>query len=244
MLYVNVAQGFRPGALQTGAEVASLQAVTGVVTTEQLQTDSLWSYEIGGKWTFFDKDLNVNLALYKITWNQAQFQTGISGISGIVNLGNVRGQGIDLQASWRTPVPGLSFQFAGNVNSTKINDINPLVTAGLPFLHNGVQVPPVPKDNMSLIANYTTPMHYHDLDFVSDVSWEYRGREMDLSTGRQGAVINIFSAEAGVARDKYELLAFIDNITDDEGPLIWEEGRMLVPRPRTIGMRLTFRPEL
>jgi outer membrane receptor protein involved in Fe transport len=244
MFYANVAQGFRPGALQTGAEVASLQAVTGVVTKEQLQTDSLWSYEVGAKWRFFDKDLNVNLALYKISWDQAQFQTGISGISGIVNLGNVRGQGIDLQASWRTPIPGLDLQFAGNINSTKISDINPLITVGLPFLHNGVQVPPVPKNNMSLIANYNTPLHYHDLDFVADASWQYRGREEDLSTGRRAAVINIFSAEAGVAKGKYELLAFIDNITNDEGPLIWEEGRMLVPRPRTIGMRLTFRPEL
>ncbi len=244
MLFVNVAQGFRPGALQTGAEVASLQAITGVVTTEQLKTDSLWSYEIGGKWSFFDHDLNTSLSLYKIDWAQAQFQTGISGISGIINLGNVHGYGLDAQINYRTPIPGLDLQIAGGWNSTKIYDINPQITTALPFLKNGAQVPPVPEGNLSLVLNYMHPLNYHGLTLISDASWQFRARQTDLSTGRESAVINVFNAEVGVEKDRYQAMFFVDNISNTQGPLIWEEGRMLVPRPRTIGIRLAFNPEL
>ncbi|MDE2463337.1 MAG: TonB-dependent receptor [Alphaproteobacteria bacterium] len=244
MVYVNVAQGFRPGALQTGAEVASLQAVTGVTTAEQLKTDSLWSYELGTKWTLLDDSLNLAASVYEIDWNQAQFQTGISGISGIINLGNVRGHGIELQASYQTPIRGLSLQFAGAWNSTKVYDINPKISAALPFLHNGAQVPPVPKDNMALIVNYNRDLGFHDLEFISDFRYEYRDREMDLSTGRKSGIINILSADVGVENDRYQIQAFVDNMLNDQGPLIWEEGRMLVPRPFTIGLRFSFHPDL
>ncbi|HET7335688.1 MAG TPA: TonB-dependent receptor [Rhizomicrobium sp.] len=243
MLFVNVAQGYRPGALQTGANVASLQALTGVTTNVQLATDSLWSYEVGAKWSFFDKDLNVGLSLYKIDWSDAQFQTGLSGISGIINLGNVKGKGVDLQVSWRTPIKGLDLSFAGGWNSTKIYNINPLVTAGLPFLRNGVQVPSVPKNNATLMVNYITPTGYYDLNFLADARFEYRAKEADLATGLESGVLQIFSAEAGIQKDSYQVMLFVDNITDERGPSIWEQGRMIVPRPRTIGMRLTFSPQ-
>ncbi|HVZ68882.1 MAG TPA: TonB-dependent receptor, partial [Rhizomicrobium sp.] len=89
MVFFNAAQGFRPGALQTGANVAALQSLTGVVTSVQLKTDSLWSYEVGTKWTLFDNTLSINGSIYLISWNDAQYQTGLSGISGIINLGDV-----------------------------------------------------------------------------------------------------------------------------------------------------------
>ena len=243
MVFVNAAQGFRPGALQTAANVAALQSLTGVVTPIQLQTDSLWSYEIGTKWAFLDKSLNVGLSLYYIDWSSAQFQTGLSGISGMINLGDVTGYGVDLTIGQQIEaIPGLSWQFSGNLNSTKITNINPLVTAGLPFLHNGVQVPNVPKNNASLMVNYTRPLNYHDLTFVGDAIYTYRAKESDLSTGRVSGTLNILSLEGGVQKDAYRVLFYVDNITDERGPSIWEQGRMIVPRPRTIGMRLDFSP--
>lgn len=244
MVFVNAAQGFRPGALQTAANVAALQSLTGVRTSIQLNTDSLWSYEVGAKWAFFNKSVNVGLSLYMIDWSKAQFQTGLSGISGIINLGDVRGHGVDLTISQQVEdIPGLSWQFSGNLNSTTIKSINPLVTAGLPFLHNGVQVPNVPKNNASLMVSYTRPLNYHDLTFVGDAIYTYRAKESDLSTGRVSGTLNILSFEAGVQKDPYRVLFFVDNITDERGPSIWEQGRMIVPRPRTIGMRLAFNPD-
>jgi outer membrane receptor protein involved in Fe transport len=244
MFYFNAAQGFRPGALQTAANVAALQAVTGVVTNIQLETDSLWSYEVGAKWSLFDNTLSVNGSVYLINWNDAQFQTGLSGISGIVNLGDIKGRGFDLQLVYATPIPGLTFQAAGGYNSTTIDNINPKITAGLPFLQNGVQVPNVPKGNVSFSLNYARPLNYHELVLLADATYQYRAKESDLATGRQSADLNIFSFEVGVQKAAYQVMFFIDNATDERGPSIWEQGRMIVPRPRTIGMRLAFSPEL
>ena len=244
MVFINAAQGFRPGALQTASNVAALQSLTGVVTPVQLQTDSLWSYEIGTKWAFFDKSVNVGLSLYMIDWSHAQFQTGLSGISGIINLGDVRGHGVDLSVSQVVEaIPGLSWQFAGSLNSTTIKSINPLVSAALPFLHNGVQIPSVPRSNASLSINYTRPLNYKDMTFVGDFQYQYRAKESDLATGRQSGTLNIVSFEAGIEKGDYRVLAFIDNATDERGPAIWEQGRMIVPRPRTIGLRLAFNPQ-
>jgi outer membrane receptor protein involved in Fe transport len=244
MVYFNAAQGFRPGALQTAANVAALQAVTGVVTNIQLDTDSLWSYEVGAKWSLFDNTLSVNGSVYLINWNDAQFQTGLSGISGIVNLGDIKGRGFDLQLIYATPIPGLTFQAAGGYNSTTIDNINPQITAGLPFLRDGVQVPNVPKGNVSFSFNYARPLNYHELVFIADATYQYRAKESDLATGRESSDLNIFSIEAGIQKDAYQVLFFVDNLTDERGPSIWEQGRMIVPRPRTIGMRLAFSPEL
>jgi outer membrane receptor protein involved in Fe transport len=243
MFYVNVAEGFRPGALQTSAAVASLQAVLGVVTPVKLNTDSLWSYEVGTKWKLFDDSVNVALTLYAIDWKNAQFQTGASGISGMINLGNVTGKGVELTVSQRTPIPGLSWQLAGGWNTTTINDMPATVTSALPYLHNGMQVPPVPRGSAALNVNYERPIGYEDMDFVSDFNYQYRDHEEDLSTGFQSATLNIIGADIGVRRKTYEILFFADNITDDKGPSIWEEGRMIIPRPRTIGIRLAWTPE-
>ncbi len=244
MVYFNAAQGFRPGALQTAANVAALQAVTGVVTDIQLKTDSLWSYEIGTKWSLFDNALNVNGAVYMIKWDEAQYQTGLSGIAGIVNLGDVSGHGIDLQIAYATPIPGLILQASGGWNSTTIESINPMITAGLPFLHNGVQVPNVPKGNFSLGFNYARPLGYRDLILIADATYQYRAKESDLATGLRSGDLNIISFEIGVEKDAYQIQFFADNITDERGPSLWEQGRMIVPRPRTLGMRLSFSPEL
>jgi iron complex outermembrane receptor protein len=243
MFYFNAAQGFRPGALQTASQVASLQAVLGVATPVKLNTDSLWSYEVGTKWRLFDNSLNLALSLYYIDWKNAQFQTGASGVSGMINLGNVTGKGIELTVSQRTPIPGLSWQFSGGLNSTTIDNIPDNVITALPFLRNGEQVPSVPKSNAAVRVSYERPTGYRDMHFVSDVSFEYRAAERDLSTGRRSGVLDILSGDIGVRQANYEILLFADNIANCKGPSIWEEGRMIVPRPRTVGVRVSWNPQ-
>ena len=98
--------------------------------------------------------------------------------------------------------------------------------------------------SMAVEAGLRRDIRYHDLEFISDFRYQYRDLERDLSTGRKSGIINILSADVGVENDRYRLQAFVDNMLNDEGPLIWEEGRMLVPRPFTIGLRFSFHPDL
>lgn len=240
MIYVNVAEGYRPGALQTSNQVVALQAVLGVTTSERLQTDALWSYEVGTKWAFFDRTVNVALSVYKTKWDRAQLQTGKSGASGILNVGDVDGQGVELYVSQRTPVPGLRWAVATGWNSTKLKNIDPHILAGLPFLYNGMQLPPVPKTSTTLMVNYERPTNYYDVTFLADARYTYRSDEEDLSTGRRASKLNLFSADVGFKKDNYTFQVYADNISNDNGPTIWEQGRMIVPRPRTVGVRFAF----
>lgn len=240
MLYFNMAEGYRPGALQTASAVASLETILGVQTQEKLQTDSLWSYEVGAKWAFLDRSLSVSLSLYAIDWKRAQLQTGLSGTSGVLNVGDVNGKGVEIYITDRPPIPGLTLQFAGGWNSTKLQDIDPNILARLTFLHNGMQLPPVPKENFSVIANYEHPTNYYDATFIADARYQFRSRERDLSTGFESADLNIIDADVGFKRNGYTVQFFADNLTNDKGPSIWEQGRMIVPFPRTVGVRFIF----
>jgi outer membrane receptor protein involved in Fe transport len=242
MFFVNIAQGFRPGALQTTANVAALLAVTGVVTPVQQEIDTLWSYEVGTKWALWDDTLNLAVSLYAIDWQDAQFQTGLSGIAGIINLGDVKGNGIELAVSHQTPVPGLSWSFAGAWNKTEIDKINPLVTAGLPHLTNDDQIPNVPVKNAVLSINYTRPTSL-GFEFFSEARYEYRDRMQDLATGFESGVQQRLSLSFGMEKDSYRALLFVDNVTDEGEPALWEQGRMIIPRPRVVGVRVMFTPE-
>ncbi|OJU08199.1 MAG: hypothetical protein BGN85_02500 [Alphaproteobacteria bacterium 64-11] len=239
MVYVNVAEGYRPGALQTASQVAELEAVLGVQTATQLKTDSLWSYELGSKWAFFDRALSIQATGYLIKWDRAQLQTGLSGVSGILNVGNVSGKGLELSITHYTPIPGLSWQFSGNINETILDSIDPNIIAGLPFLHDGMQLSPVPKLTGTFIVNYSHDLGINDMIFVASGRYTHQSKTSDLSTGRVAADLNIFNATVGVQKDNYLLQLYGDNLSDEKGPTIWEQGRIIMPRPRTIGVRLS-----
>lgn len=240
MLYANVAEGYRPGTLQTASQVAGLEAVLGVQTSEHLQTDSLWSYEVGGKWAFLDRTVNVSLSVYKIRWDRAQLQTGLSGVSGVLNVGDIDGKGVDFMISQRTPIPGLRWQFAAGWNDTKLQNIEPSILARLHYLHNGMQVPPVPKRSATFMVNYEHPTSYYDLTMIADASYSYRSDERDLSTGISADALNIVNADLGFRKDNITALLYADNLTNENGPTIWEQGRIIMPRPRVVGVRLSF----
>jgi outer membrane receptor protein involved in Fe transport len=240
MIYINVAEGYRPGALQTASQVAALQAVLGLQTATQLQTDALWSYEVGAKWALFDHSLNIAVAAYMSKWNRAQLQTGLSGTSGILNVGDIDGKGLEVFISHRTPIPGLRWQLAAGVNSTKLKDIEPTILAGLKFLHNGIQLPPVPKASATLMVSYERPLDYYDASLIADARYTYQSRTQDLSTGRTADKLNLFSAAVGLRKDNFVFQVFGENLANDDGPTIWEQGRIIMPRPRTIGVRFSF----
>jgi iron complex outermembrane receptor protein len=174
-------------------------------------------------------------------WNQAQLQTGLSGTSGILNVGNVTGDGVELYVNWRTPITGLNVQFAGGVNKTTLSHIDPNILAHLTFLSNGEQLPPVPKDDAAIMFSYEHPTNYHEATFIADGRYQYRSKEKDLSTTLTSADLNLIDLDAGFRKGNYTLQVFVDNLTDDKGPSVWEEGRLLMPFPRTVGVRFAFK---
>src|SRR5205823_5953425 len=124
-------------------------------------------------------------------------------------------------------------------NETKLENIDPHILSALTFLHNGMQLPPVPKFSSTLRLAYERPTGWYDTDFVADARYQHRAKEMDLSTGLVSASLDIVDADIGIRRGNLLIQAFCDNITNELGPSIWEQARIIVPRPRTIGVRFS-----
>lgn len=117
LYYVSVAKGYRIGG--TNIPVSNLcdsslsnLGLPGGEMPRTYASDSLWSYEIGGKNTFFDHRLEVNSSLFLIDWNNTQQNVLLAscGSTYTANLGKVESRGGDVDVQFR-PVSTLTLGF-------------------------------------------------------------------------------------------------------------------------------------
>ena len=107
MIYATYSTGFRPGGINRPAGFA------------QYDPDTLTNYELGFKTSFFDRKLRFNAALYQEDWHGVQYSLpGANGVSSIVNAGNARVRGAEIDLSAR--LGGLTLSASGAYNDGKL----------------------------------------------------------------------------------------------------------------------------
>lgn len=146
MVYATAAKGFRAGGVnaqisQTICETFLEQiGITAADVPAAYRPDTVWSYELGGKFRPFDP-LQVNLALYEIDWSGIQATTTLGcGQSFTSNGKRARSKGAELQALYQ-PLTALSFYL--NAGYTDAYYVDP-VSGPVPTLPN---VTPTPSFN-------------------------------------------------------------------------------------------------
>lgn len=165
MAYVSVAKGYRAGGGNGAAAISSslcdpsLRALglTGAPTS--FGPDSLWSYEIGTKDSWFNRRLSVQGSVYYIDWSNIQTTVNLpSCATGFTtNRGKAVSQGFDLQVQ-AIVVDGLTV--SGSVGYTDAyypnaafgapkNGVTPLLNAA------GDKLPNVLPWTASVDANYS-----------------------------------------------------------------------------------------
>ena len=107
--YVRASTGYRPGGLQ--APVTSTIFGPNEEVTNHFGSDTLASYEAGFKGHFPDYDLSIGADVYDIEWHNLQVPTYTVGNAVIVNVGDARINGMELQTSY---TPG-QFRFDGSI---------------------------------------------------------------------------------------------------------------------------------
>lgn len=154
LLYGKVATGYQPG----GPNVA----LPGI--PPQVDSSMLTSYELGLKTLFADRRVQVDLAVFRIDWEDIQVVSYFNGNSGLNNGGQATSQGVELSTMFR---PSASLQFGLNVAYTDAElseDFPVLVIPSGPYvveLNTGLQgdrLPYVPKLQASLTADYFFPV--------------------------------------------------------------------------------------
>jgi iron complex outermembrane receptor protein len=233
IVYATAAQGFRAG----GVNPAIAQAVcqTGLtqlgISASQIpssyKSDSVWSYELGGKFRLLDNKLQLNGAIYRIDWTgvQSTIVVGGCGQSFVMNGGRAKSQGVDLQAQYRPISPltltaNIGYDDAKYVDPVKGPSGSPGATA-LPSINGGDPLG-VPTWQISATAQYNfSVMGKYDAYIRGDDQWQsaytngpsYGVSQYNPFTRFIGAQ-NIMNARLGMQMNAWDFSLFALNLLD------------------------------
>jgi outer membrane receptor protein involved in Fe transport/DNA-binding XRE family transcriptional regulator len=117
MVYARVATGYQPG----GPNVA-LEGIP-----PQVDSSMLISYELGLKSQFADQRMQLDVAAFRIDWDDVQVASSFNGVGGLVNGGEATSQGVELSGLFRA-TDNWTIGFNAAYTDAKVkNDFDPTV---------------------------------------------------------------------------------------------------------------------
>lgn len=229
MLYARAATGYQPG----GPNVA-LPGMPSSVDSSMLD-----SYEIGLKSQFAERRVTLDLAAFRIDWDDIQVASSFNGIGGLVNGGQATSEGMELAVQLR-PADALTLGINGAYTRAKVkNDFERTVIPqdGYDVVLNtglaGDRLPYVPEWSWSAIAEYAFELP-GGLQGQAGAAWRWVGDRVDSTTERQRVTLpgdpstvlmeeitapvrigsyNALDLYAGIGRGNWELRAYVNNAT-------------------------------
>lgn len=277
MIYATAAKGYRAGgsnSLLANADAmcaASLNALGLKSAPTSFDSDSLWSYEIGAKDSFFDRRLSFQASVYYIDWTGIQTSLNLPSCGQFftANQGKVVSQGFEFQFA-AVPMHGL--KVSGNVGYDDAYHPNalrgaPTSDGTVPLLvAAGDKVPGVPPWTASLSTEYSRDISLLWAGAQSYLRVDYRwmdaypkgdprivgydpGLESDaVFNGYPNQAYGILNVRLGVIHGGLDLSAFVNNATNSN-PLLseyhWTIGNPLYTaaaiRPLTVGLTAQHR---
>jgi iron complex outermembrane receptor protein len=182
LVYFTAAEGFRAGGVnpQVSEAFCAVGLAQAGITSSQVPAaygpDSVWSYELGGKFRLLDNTLQLNGALYRIDWSMVQATIPLScGFNFVMNGGAARSQGVDFQSQYR-PIPplvlGLNFSYTdakyinGVAGPNPQPGIKPSINPG-----DGFSIPPW---QVSASAEYTHDI-VNNMNGYLRLDYQYQG---------------------------------------------------------------------
>ena len=239
-LYTRIASGYRPAS----ANLSLVDPGTGeIISVPFVDSDSLWSYEVGAKGEVLDGMLAYEVAVYRLEWEDMQtFQSFMNVNVGANAQSDVTANGLETSWAWR---PTDAFELVGSVAYTKseLDDDDPGI-GGVA----GEQLPGIPELDWSLNGRYDFVLGGLDAFIGAGVSYQDE-RKTGFAGG--GAIVpatpsytmedyTLVDLRAGVQFDRYAVSVYATNLFDEyafqnAGVIIPTQGNATILRPRTIG---------
>jgi iron complex outermembrane receptor protein len=233
LVYATASKGFRAGGINqviTSTGQILLNAVYGLSNTSSLPkfygSDSVWSYELGGKFGFLDGRAQINAALYQIDWSNVQANQTVGGDAFVVNAPSARSRGAEVEAQLR-PIQDLSLNAAVSYNHAVYTSSYtiPAPTQPIKVVQNG-QLFPQPQWTVDVGARYDLRFTERTRGYIrADYRWassfqfvppgnpSYSPDSSDVPQSRN------LDLRLGLEREDYEINLFVANATDNrEGP--------------------------
>lgn len=125
LVYATAAKGFRAGGINqviTSTGQILLNVLYGLSDPSRLpkfyQSDTVWSYETGAKFGFWDGRAQINAAAYLIKWSNVQVNQSIGGDAFVINAPSAESRGFEAEVQLR-PISQLSLNGAVSYNHAK-----------------------------------------------------------------------------------------------------------------------------
>ena len=230
LVYANAAQGFRTGGLNQADLPFSSDIPRGY------NPDTLWSYEVGSKFSLVDNRVSIDIAAYRIDWSDIQIQaldtTGAFPFT--TNAGKAKVDGVEGTIT-ALATDGITLSAGASYQNARLTQNQPAPNTGLA----GDPIPNVPKFMGNISLDVVHPIN-DTIDFILYADLNYRGKTVSnhgvtldnyvMANIRAGIEFSDWRAEI-FARNIFDKRAQIDAISTSQDPL----ARITV-RPRTIGI--------
>jgi iron complex outermembrane receptor protein len=217
MLYFSFSTGYESGGFNNNAASSSIPATYGPQTVT--------AFELGSKNTFFDRKLQLNLALFDNEYRslQLQFFDPASGLTYISNAGAAVGRGVEVSSIWE-PIRGLRFDAGVSIldaHFTQYIRPNLFSGPGEPKTVNlaGNEIPMSPKLKTTVSASYDIDANGWGV-FTPFVAWthssHYFGQDQNYILDRQDAFEKVDLAVAWSPENREDLTirAYVNNLTN------------------------------
>ncbi|MDT9600117.1 TonB-dependent receptor [Sphingosinicella rhizophila] len=247
LFYGNVSKGFRVGQVNANFGPSPVDP-TDYVIPEGYDPDSTINYELGAKTSFLDNRLTVNIAAYHIAWSNIQIDgTRISDFrTFIANAGKAHITGVEAEINAK-PVRGLNLYATATVQGGKIDSVpaDIIVPAA-----EGDRLPGLAKLKLSGGAEYRWDLSRNYEAYVR-VDGQYTGKTPNdfANSGLNPfyAINDDFtSIDASIGLDTAwgNVALYGENLTDNDAIILKtlsSPNPYNTLRPRTFGIRLTYR---
>ncbi len=251
MVYASWGEGFRLGKPQPGvpAGVCDINPPDGLVdgssttiaSTRSVDSDTVESTELGGKFSLLDRRVMLSAALFRVKWTGMPFLTAAPsppdgcGLNYITNAGAARSEGVESQITLRV-AEGLSIDAGGSYIDAKLTEDVP--TQNLP---SGARLPGSPKWNANFGIQYAFGLRGYESYVRADSI--YIGTFSSVMpyavTAESGGYVKL-DVSAGMAINNFNVELFVRNLTDVDDFTFNDTISAYSLRPRTVGIQLGY----
>lgn len=234
--YAQLAQGFRPGGVNTAPGLpADLQAYG---------ADTLWNRELGLKSRLAQGRLTANLALYRIDWRDMQYSAVSTNgaFAFVTNLGRAQVDGAEVDVVWSVSQRAkLGFNFAA---TEALLTRDPVAGQGAGLGVKGDHLPAVPRTAWTLWAEARHPLP-GGASLTANGAAAYVGRSRSTfesaspAMGRDLGGVLLLDGRVAVEKGRGSVGLFVENLLDADTPLFITAGRLpqsFSAQPRRVGL--------
>ena len=251
MFYGLVAKGFLPGGPTNLIPTTCNDDLLLLGLSEpksQYDSDTLWNYEGGVKTSLMNDRLTVNATAFFMDWTDLQNGVRLScGFGFVGNVGAAESMGAEIEFS---AYPSENLNFSGSFGYTDATYTEDSEETGVTA---GQRIVNTPRMTASLLGQYLFPVADGYQGYIQG-NYQWTDDIYDPDAGRGIPTRDAFGTVGlrfGVQHENWEVVVFVDNLTDERGMLFYSINQypdtlpfiadtVGVIRPRTYGITLRW----